>query len=448
MGKLFGTDGIRGKANNEPITVERAMKIGQAVAYFFKGAKTSNIVVGKDTRLSGDMLESALVAGICSMGVNTILTGILPTPGIAYITASTKAKAGIVISASHNPFFDNGIKIFQQDGFKLTDKDENQLEELILGDKIDSLYESIEDVGKVYLLDDSKIRYSEFLKKAVAKDCSLKGMKIVLDCANGATFQVAPKLLKDLGAQVTALFVSPDGKNINDLCGSEHPEKLTKKVLDTQADMGLAFDGDGDRLVAVDELGNVVRGDQIIAICAKVMKEKEILQNNGVVSTVMSNLGLTSALNDLNVDHIVSDIGDRRVVEKMIATDTILGGEDSGHIIFLKHHTTGDGLMTALKLLESINIEAKALSFLRKIITLYPQECISVEVKNKPPLSEIEPLQDIIKSVEKKLGQKGRVLVRYSGTEPKCRVMVEGPDLDETRSLCQLIANVISSTSL
>ncbi len=442
MNRLFGTDGIRGMANEYPITSEMAVKIGRAVAAVFKkNKKKSRILVGKDTRISGYMLEYALVSGICSMGVDAYLAGILPTPGIAYLTSKTGAAAGIVISASHNPYHDNGIKIFNNDGYKLSDKKEMEIEQVILNEKCITGCGSIRDTGIVYTVNDAEKKYAAFLKGSLPKGC-LKGMNIVIDCSNGATFSIAPELFADLGANVESFFIDPDGKNINKNCGSQHTDTLIKKVKEKGADIGLAFDGDGDRLVAVDEKGNVITGDQILAVCAKTMKDKGLLKNNLVVSTVMSNMGLGIALKDMGIKNIIADVGDRYVLEKMIETGAVLGGEDSGHMIFLDRHTTGDGIFTGLRLIEAMKSESKPLSDLRRIMTIFPQVLINVKVKSKPDLNDVG-IQDAVRSVEANLGEKGRVLVRYSGTRPLCRIMVEGPTIDETSRYCRQIADSV-----
>ena len=445
MGKLFGTDGIRGVANEYPMTSELAMKVGKAVALIYKEHNNgrSKIVIGKDTRLSGDMLEHAMASGVCAMGVDVYLAGILPTPGIAYLTVSKGANAGIVISASHNPFYDNGIKIFKGDGFKLSDEKEAEIEKLVLNENVGLSTKSVQDTGRVYAMSDYRKSYANFLKHTLPSKNAFKGLKIVVDCSNGATFDVAPEILATLGADVDALFVRPDGKNINDKCGSQNPKVLRKNVLKKGADIGLAFDGDGDRLVAVDETGGIATGDQIIAICARYMKQTGTLKGNCVVTTVMSNLGLRLSLKEMGITHIESGVGDRRVVEKMISSGAVLGGEDSGHMIFLDHHTTGDGILTALKLVEIMQAESKPLSELRKIMTVLPQALINVEVSKKPDVETIHEIKDAITSVESRLANEGRVLVRYSGTEPLCRVMVEGPSMDKTTIYCQELADVI-----
>jgi len=444
MSSLFGTDGIRGLANEHPMTSEMAIKVGRAVAYFFnrKEKGRPKIIIGKDTRISGYMLEYALVSGICSMGADAYLAGVLPTPGIAYITASTDADAGIVISASHNPFYDNGIKIFKRDGFKLSDKKEAEIEKILLSDEISSICRKVRMTGGVSIIDDAEQNYMDFLLSEVPENFC-QGLKIVIDCSNGATYKVAPELFARLGAEVELLFNNPDGKNINENCGSENTSELRKIVLEKRADIGLAFDGDGDRLIAVDEEGNIITGDQILVICAKSMKKKDQLKSNTVVSTVMSNMGLGIALEDMGIKHIKAKVGDRYVLESMIHSGAVLGGEDSGHMIFLDHQTTGDGILTALKLIEALKNDSKPLSELVKIMNVFPQVLINVEVKNKPDISSVPHITEAIKTVEKNLAGKGRVLVRYSGTQPLCRVMIEGPTRKITEKYCQEIADKV-----
>jgi len=444
MGKLFGTDGIRGVANQYPMTPEMAVKVGRAVAASFReGENPAKIVVGKDTRISGDMLEHALVSGICSMGVDAYIAGIIPTPGVAVLTSSTGANAGIVISASHNPFVDNGIKIFNSSGYKLSDTKEAEIEQLILDEKILESAALVRETGRVFEIDDAGERYTRFLIDAMPPECSFKGLKIVMDCSNGATYSLAPSIFSKLGADVEALFVSPDGKNINEDCGSEHPEILMQKVVEKRAHIGLAFDGDGDRLIAVDENGNVISGDQIIAVCAKFMKQGGLLKNNRVVSTVMSNLGLGNSLDSLDIIHTMTKVGDRYVMQEMVASGAVLGGEDSGHMVFLDQHTTGDGIFTALRLIDAMTAESKTLSELCKIMTVFPQTLLNVEVQSKPDLETVPEINNVIKTIEKRLAGKGRVLVRYSGTQSLCRVMVEGPTKEETEQYCKQIADII-----
>lgn len=444
MGELFGTDGVRGVANEHPMTAEMALNIGRATAHLFKREGHSpRIIIGKDTRVSGYMLENALVSGICSMGVNALLVGVLPTPGIAFTTNSMRADAGIVISASHNPFQDNGIKIFSGDGFKLPDEKELEIETLIFSNNMHTLRPSPSELGKAYRIDDARGRYIVFLKNSFPKDYTLEGTKIALDCAYGATYRVAPETFFELGADVSTLFDEPDGENINANCGSQHPETLAETVIKNKADVGFAFDGDGDRLIAVDEKGAVLTGDQIVAMCAKVMKSEGTLSNNLVVSTVMSNIGLGIALQELGIEQAVTKVGDRYVLEEMQTKGASIGGEDSGHLIYLDHHTTGDGIITALQVLAVMKKEQKPLSELAQVMKVFPQALVNVDVKTKPEISTLPEISEAIRDVEGQLGDKGRVLVRYSGTQPMCRVMVEGPTQEETEKYCEQIAAVI-----
>lgn len=444
MGKLFGTDGIRGVANQYPITAEMALKIGRATAHVFKqeGHKT-RIIIGKDTRISGDMLEHALVAGICSVGADALLAGVLPTPAVAFMTRHMGLDAGIMISASHNPFHDNGIKIFRGDGFKLSDETELEIEDLILGKNIPVSSDSARRVGRAYPVTDPCGRYMSFLKHEVSNDKILEGLHVVLDCANGATLQAAPAVFSELGAKVKALCVEADGSNINLNCGSEHVEALADEVVKTGADVGFAFDGDGDRVIAVDEKGDRSAGDQMLAICAKVMKDEGRLANNVVVSTVMSNLGLGLALKGLGIEHVTTRVGDRYVLKEMLARGACLGGENSGHMIFLDHHTTGDGILTALNVIKAMRRTGERLSQLSKIMKVFPQCLINLEVKNKPAIETVPEIVAAVEDAEKALGDEGRVLVRYSGTQPMCRVMVEGPGHEETQKYCKQIAVVV-----
>jgi len=448
MGRLFGTDGIRGVANEYPLTAEAVFGIGRAVASFFSGsAIPTKIIIAKDTRESGDMIEDALASGICSVGADACLAGILPTPAVAYLVSSNDAAAGIVISASHNPFGDNGIKIFDADGYKLSDAKEDEIERLLPAHHIDlTPGKSNLRIGNVETLKDAPERYLAFLQNTLPDAKRFNDMKIVLDCSNGATYAVAPKLFQDLGAQVEALHIRPNGKNINANCGSEHPETLIDAVLAQKADIGLAFDGDGDRLVAVDEKGQVISGDRTLVICARSLKRKGLLKNNLVVSTVMSNLGLRLALKDLGINHMMAQVGDRYVLQQMIANGAVIGGEDSGHMIFLDQHTTGDGMLTAIRLIQTMCEENEPLSQLSRVMTVFPQVLLNIEVQQKPLIEDVPQIMAAIRSVEERLGEKGRVLVRYSGTQPLCRVMVEGPERDKTQRYCQQIADVVKAT--
>ena len=445
MGRLFGTDGIRGIFNQEPMTQETGYKVGRAVVGYFKGmAARPRIVIGRDTRLSGKMLEKAIASGVLSMRADPILLGEIPTPGVAYITKESGADAGIMISASHNPYEYNGFKIFSDKGYKLTDEEELQIEDLIFSDVTPISFESKFDLGEEeHAYEELGMRYLSFLQRTLPEKTTFKDMKIILDCANGATYRVAPALFERMGAEVESLFVSPDGKNINQECGSQHPQTLCARVLEKDADLGLAFDGDGDRLIAADEKGNVLTGDQVLIICAKTLKDRGELKNNLVVSTVMSNMGFRIALRELGIEHISTKVGDRYVLEEMRTRKAILGGEESGHIIFSQHHTTGDGLLSAQQLVSAVQTSGRPLSALASMMTLFPQVLISVAVKTKPEISSVPELEEALQKVETSLGQRGRVLLRYSGTEPVCRIMVEGEHQEEIETYARQIADVI-----
>ena len=444
MNKLFGTDGIRGIANEYPMTTETSLNVGRAIAYLSKRkGHTPRIIIGRDTRLSGDMFESAIISGICSMGVNAISVGVMPTPGIAFLTHDMRADAGIVISASHNPSQDNGIKIFNNEGFKLSDEKENEIEELIFANNMHKLHPVPKELGKVSRLDDAAGRYVDFLKSTFPQEINPEGMKIVLDCSNGATYRVATEVFTELGVEVTTIFDKPDGKNINLNCGSQHTEALVAEVLRQRADVGFAFDGDGDRVIAVDEKGTVLTGDRMLAICSIILKKEGKLKNNLSVRTVMSNLGLTVTFQKLGIESVFANVGDRFVLKEMLARGAIIGGEDSGHLIFLQHHTTGDGLITALQVLAAMKKEDQPLSKMASIMKVFPQMLINIDVKRKPEIETVPEIMAAIKKAEDALDDKGRVLVRYSGTQNMCRVMVEGPTKKETKKYCQLIADVV-----
>ncbi len=442
--KLFGTDGVRGVANIYPMTTEMALQLGRAAAYIFKkDNRRHRIVIGKDTRLSGYMIENALAAGICSMGVDVLLVGPLPTPGIAFITSSMRADAGVVISASHNPYQDNGIKFFSRDGFKLPDEMELKIEDLIFTKKIDSLRPTAAEVGKAFRIDDAQGRYIVFLKNSFPGDLDLVGLKIVLDCANGAAYRVAPAVLEELGAEVISIGVSPNGTNINAGCGSLHPEVLSEKVKEHRAHLGIALDGDADRVIFVDEFGNEVDGDHIMAICATHLISKGRLAHNTLVATVMSNMGLDIALRKAGGTVVKTAVGDRYVVEEMLQHGYNLGGEQSGHMIFLDHNTTGDGMISALQVLAIMQRTGRSLAELAEVMIALPQVLLNVRVAEKKAIEEIAEVQQTITAIEKKLGDSGRVLIRYSGTEPLLRIMLEGQDKYEITSFAQEIAAVI-----
>jgi phosphoglucosamine mutase len=420
--------------------------VGQALAHVLKNrTPRPRIVIGRDTRISGPMLESALAAGLMSMGAAPLLAGVLPTPGIAFMTKRANAHAGIVISASHNPYQDNGIKIFSGDGFKLSDSDEEAIEALVLDNDLKTGFPSAENLGRPLILQDAERGYIDFLKSTFPRDLSMEGISIVLDTANGATHVVAPDVFSELGAKVHVLHNHPDGVNINDRCGSQHTQDLEKEVAAKGAAIGLAFDGDGDRLIAVDETGHRLTGDQILVICARVLKDLGSLNNDLLVTTVMSNLGVRMACKKYGFRHHASKVGDRHVLEAMRRLGGSLGGEDSGHMIFLDHHTTGDGALAALQLIGSLLRTGKPLSELAGWMDIYPQKLINVTVKAKPEISSVPEIADAIAQAEKDLGEQGRVLVRYSGTENLCRVMVEGPTEELTLKHCSRIADIVKS---
>jgi phosphoglucosamine mutase len=445
MQKLFGTDGIRGVANSYPITPEVVLQVGRAVSWLFRtGGKRPRIVIGQDTRLSGDMVAHALVSGICATGADAELVGVLPTPGIAFVTRTSGASAGIVVSASHNPYQDNGIKVFGSDGFKLPDEIEAQIESLILSGEAADLSLSNRETGRAWSNPKAADIYADFLRRCLpARNTERNCIKIVLDCANGATYQIAPRLFCDLGFSVAALNVQPDGININRQCGSQHPEGLAQRVVSAKADIGFAFDGDGDRLIAVDDQGEVLSGDRVLAVCAQHLHMQSRLKNNTVVSTVMSNVGLSRSLKHLGIRHLTTRVGDRYVMEAMRTSGAVLGGEDSGHMIFAEHHTTGDGLLTALMLVDAIRHQGKPLSQLKTIMSPFPQVLINVPVKSKPNIDGVPQIREVIQRVEQELGESGRVLVRYSGTEPLCRVMVEGPNQETIETYAGAISQAI-----
>jgi len=446
MRKLFGTDGIRGIANVYPMTTEIAMQLGRAVAYIFKNKnRRHKILVGKDTRLSGYMLETSLTSGICSMGVDVLLVGPIPTPGIAFLTTDMRADAGIVISASHNPFQDNGIKIFCRDGFKLPDEKEERIEELIFSKEIDSLRPTATEVGKAFRIDDAAGRYIVFLKNTFPNDLTLDGYKIVLDCAHGAAYKIAPLVFEELGAEVHSLGVEPDGVNINLNCGALHPEVISQSVKENGADIGIALDGDADRVIFVDENGVEVDGDQIMAICALDMLRENRLKKNTVVATVMSNIGLDIALKKEGIKMVRSAVGDRYILEEMLQHGYNLGGEQSGHIIFFDLNTTGDGILTALQVLAAMKKNNKKLSELSTIVEKFPQVIENVEIKHKEDLYSVPEIKQAIATAEKILSDRGRVLVRYSGTQSLCRIMVEGEDEKEIKAIAQNLAQLIGS---
>lgn len=426
---------------------EVAIKVGRAVASMLDAERgRPRVIIGQDTRLSGDMLAHGLAAGVCAAGADAELVGVLPTPGIALVTRSSRASAGIVVSASHNPYQDNGIKIFDADGFKLSDEKEAELERLILSDeKISFQNKRGSIIGRACHNPNAAGVYAAFLKSCARTGHGDGGFKIVLDCAHGATYKIAPRVFTELGFAVKALNVNPDGLNINARCGSQHPEGLAAAVAAWRADVGLAFDGDGDRLIAVDDRGEVLSGDRVLAVCAQHLQMQSRLTNNTVVSTVMSNAGLSRSLKQMGIRHLTTPVGDRYVMEALRASGAALGGEDSGHTIFAEHHTTGDGILTGLMLVDSIRGQAKPLSHLKTVMTPFPQVLVNVPVRSKPEIADLPQVQDAIGKAEEQLGDDGRVLVRYSGTEPLCRVMVEGRSREVTEGLARAISQAIAA---
>ena len=447
MEKLFGTDGIRGVANIHPMTAETAIKVGRAAAHLCKKhSKRHKIVIGKDTRLSGYMIETALTAGICSMGVDVLLVGPMSTPGVAFMTQSMRADAGIVISASHNPYQDNGIKIFTEKGYKLSYQFEQEIEAIISSGEINDIRPIAEEVGRAQRIDDALGRYIVFCKNMLPADFTLEGMKVVMDCANGATYKAAPIIFSELGADVTTIHNHPNGTNINDNCGSQYTSDLSAMVRQTGADVGFAFDGDGDRLIVVDENGEEISGDHILGICAKHMQQKGELDNGLVVITPMSNFGLRRAFDSMNIRYLDADVGDRNVLELMQSEGAVLGGEQSGHVILLNHHTTGDGILSALQFARIMKETAKPVSDLATVMSTTPQRLINIDVASKPPIEEVADVMLAIRAAEQKLGDEGRVLVRYSGTQKMCRVMVEGPTMELTDQLAEEISEAVRSS--
>jgi phosphoglucosamine mutase len=443
--RLFGTDGVRGVANVDPMTTEMMVKLGRSAAHIFRERRAGRhrIVIGKDTRLSGYMLENALAAGICSMGVDILLVGPLPTPGIAFITSSMRADAGVVISASHNPYQDNGIKFFDRDGFKLPDEVEHAIEEHIFSGSLDHLRPVAQEVGKAFRVDDAVGRYVVFLKSTFPAHLSLEGIKMVVDCGNGAAYRVAPAVFEELGAEVVRIGVSPNGVNINAECGSLHPECVAAKVKEVGAHIGIALDGDADRVIIVDERGEEVDGDHVMAICARELKSRGELQKDTVVATVMSNLGLERSLADAGIRLERTKVGDRYVVERMRANGYNFGGEQSGHLVFLDHGTTGDGVMAALQVLAVMVEQARPLSELSGVMIALPQVLLNVKVRERLPVEDLPGVRAAISAVEGELGGAGRVLVRYSGTEPKLRVMLEGEDEGRIGDMARRIVEAV-----
>jgi phosphoglucosamine mutase len=465
---IFGTDGVRGIANQDPMTPEMALKLGRAISLVMQdpvaqpreGSGRSNppslskilrgdyghrykILIGKDTRLSGYMLETALASGICSRGADVLLVGPMPTPGVAFLTRSMRADAGVVISASHNPYQDNGIKFFSWDGFKLPDEVEARMEEMILQGETEANRPTASRIGKAFRISDAMGRYVVFLKATFPRHLTLEGLRIVVDCGHGAAYRVVPEVLSELGAQVIPIGVQPDGENINRSCGSLYPESARDVLLHERADFAVSLDGDADRAVFVDETGDILDGDQILAICAKDMMGKSTLKRQTLVATVMSNLGLELALKPMGVQLVRTEVGDRYVVERMLRDGYNLGGEQSGHIVFLDHNTTGDGAITSLQVLALMVETGKRLSELKRVMTRLPQVLINVEVRERKDFDAMPKVSQKILAVEAALNGRGRTLVRYSGTEMLARVMLEGEDEKQIDTMAREIGDEI-----
>ena len=451
--KIFGTDGVRGIANVEPVTAETALKLGRAAAHVFtqlnprtslEGARPK-IVLGKDTRLSGYMLENALVAGITSLGVDVLLIGPLPTPGVAYITRSLRADAGIVLSASHNPYEDNGIKFFRHDGYKLDDQVEEQIEQLVFTGEIDNVRPTAGKIGRAARIDDALGRYVEFAKVSFPKKMSLEGMRVAVDVANGAAYKSTACVLRELGAEVALAHQEPNGMNINDGCGSTHPEEIQRIVKMSGADVGITHDGDADRVLLCDEDGEIVDGDEILAIAALDLLDNGQLRDKTLIATVMSNFGLDETLGEHGGKVVRTKVGDRYVIEEMLARNLNLGGEQSGHIIFRDFTTTGDGIISALQILRIMHATGQPLSKLKTCLKKYPQAQRNLEVKVKPPIEQLSEVVRLRDEIERELAGKGRILLRYSGTEPKIRLLIEGREFDEIDKHANRIVEAIQS---
>lgn len=442
--RLFGTDGIRGVANRHPMTPELVLRVGRAVACLFRNSKRRHrILIGRDTRLSGPMIEDALVAGICSMGVDALTVGVLPTPAVAFLTMDMKADAAIMISASHNPFEDNGIKIFQGNGLKLPDAAEARIEALIAAERLGESAPTGAAIGRSSAIFGADGRYAVFLKNAFPKALSLEGLKIVVDCANGAGYRIAPLVLEELGAEVIPLGNNPDGRNINLKCGAMHPEIVAAAVRKHRAHAGIALDGDADRVIFADEKGAVIDGDHLMAICAIDLKARRQLRKNTVVATVMSNMGFEIAMRQAGIKLIRTQVGDRYILECMRQKGYNLGGEQSGHLIFLDHTTTGDGILSALQVLAVMKKKSRPLSELAAVMSTLPQVLVNVTVEKRRELDEIPVIGQAIADAEKKLAGKGRILVRFSGTQALCRVMIEGPSQKEITAMANELADTI-----
>ncbi len=449
--KIFGTDGVRGVANVEPVTAETALKLGRAAAHIFTRLNPRahpsdtrpKIVLGKDTRLSGYMLENALVAGITSLGVDVLLIGPLPTPGVAYITRSLRADAGIVLSASHNSYEDNGIKFFRHDGYKLDDRIEQEIEELVFSGQIDSIRPTAGKIGRARRIDDALGRYVEFAKTSFPRGQSLEKMHIAVDVANGAAYKSTPCILRELGAELTVAHNEPNGTNINAKCGSTHPAEIQRLVRESGAQVGITHDGDADRALLCDEKGEIVDGDEILAIAGTDLLKSGALRENTLVATVMSNFGLDETIEAAGGKVLRTKVGDRYVIEEMVRRDLNFGGEQSGHMIFRDYSTTGDGIVSALQILCIMQKTGEPLSELRKCLKKYPQAQRNLRVREKRPLTELPAIMKLVEETEKELNGQGRVLLRYSGTEPKIRLLIEGRESEQIDRQANRIAEAI-----
>ena len=448
MKKLFGTDGIRGIANREPMTAETAFHLGRAGAYLLRDKIDPKILIGKDTRISGDMLEAALIAGICSMGVNVLRAGIISTPEVAYLTRTYNANCGIVISASHNPFDHNGIKYIRGDGFKFTDSEEEEIERIYFENHSKDEWPIGKNIGRIKELSQAEEKYFNYIKSTLPVKFTLMGYKIVLDCGNGASCLIAPRFFTELGAELIAINDKPDGTNINFNCGSTHPASLREEVLKQQADLGFSYDGDADRVIAIDEKGNIVDGDQIMAICALNLIKKGQLPNKTVVTTLMSNVGFDKVIEKAGGKVIRTNIGDRYVLEMMKKNKAVLGGEQSGHIIFTKYSTGGDGLLTSLQLMKILQEEGNPLSFLASAMDKYPQIILNFEVKNKEKFFKNIHIEKIIKKIKNQLADDGRIFVRASGTESLIRILLEGEDKNKLENISLDLREVIEKEDI
>lgn len=444
MAKYFGTDGIRGEANIGLMTPIMLLKLAQSFGVILKNrTDRPKVIVGKDTRVSGYMIEGIISSGLCSVGVDVLLAGPLPTPGVAYLTRGMRAHAGIMISASHNPYHDNGIKLFDQNGFKLPDIDETFIEKLMDDPLLNNHLVNSELMGRAKRIDDAVGQYAVFLKERFPKNLKLDGKKIVLDCANGAGYKVAPKVFEELGAQVICIHDTPNGFNINENSGALHPQKLASSVIEHNADIGFALDGDADRLIVVDEKGNILDGDHIIAMCALEMKSQNQLKNNGVCVTIMSNKGFDVTMQNAGISVIRTNVGDRNVMESMLANNFVLGGEQSGHLIFLDSSTTGDAIIASLKVLEMMCHTNKKISQLTSVMKKFPQITKNVKVCAKPPIQTLPMTSSLVREFEEELGTSGRVLLRYSGTESLARITLEGPELGKIEAMAKKIEQIL-----